>query len=202
MGNRSLAPWPAVGAGAVAAFVAVCPTPAGAQTPSEIASKLDALQEELKAQRELIAAQAARIEAQERELEALKSVLQDPLLADVRGTGQAQSPGELADIRGTGQAQSPGQPAVLSGPALPERPVGEAPAPTEIEQARVEAIPQEVGVLTPKGTFVFDPAIEYTRSSTNRLVFRGIELIPGIQVGLIEATDADRDTIAGSASLR
>jgi hypothetical protein len=187
MGNRSLAPWPAIGAGAVAAYVAVSPAAAAAQTPSEIAAQLDQLQEELKAQRELIAAQAARIEAQERELEALKSVLQDPLLADVRGAGQAQSPG---------------QPAVLSGPPLPDRPVGEAPAPTEIEEARIEAIPQEQGVLTPAGTFIFDPSIEYTRSSTNRLVFRGIELIPGIQVGLIEATDADRDTIAGSAALR
>ena len=49
---------------------------------------------------------------------------------------------------------------------------------------------------------MFDPSLEYTRSSTNRLVFRGIELIPGIQIGLIEATDADRDTFAGTASLR
>src|SRR3546814_1024566 len=43
---------------------------------------------------------------------------------------------------------------------------------------------------------------EDTRSSTNRLVYRGIELIPGIQIGLIEATDADRDTLVGTASLR
>jgi hypothetical protein len=57
-------------------------------------------------------------------------------------------------------------------------------------------------VLTRAGHFVFEPSFEYTRSSTNRLVFRGIELIPGIQIGLIEATDADRDTLVGTASLR
>src|SRR3546814_11452531 len=67
---------------------------------------------------------------------------------------------------------------------------------------RVAAVPEGQGVLTRAGELFFEPSFEYTRSSTNRLVFRGIELIPGIQIGLIEATDADRATLAGTASLR
>jgi hypothetical protein len=107
-------------------------------------------------------------------------------------------------LRGAGMAQGPGP--ALPGPgsdtvALPDAPVGEAPPPSDTEQ-RVAAVPEGQGVLTRAGELIFEPSIEYTRSSTNRLVFRGIELIPGIQIGLIEATDADRDTLVATGALR
>lgn len=151
--------------------------------------ELATLRRELAEQRALIAEQGRQILAQQQQMDRLRE--------------QLSADGRLMDMRGMGLAQgSPtGQPAVLGGPNLPERPVGEAPPQTEVV-AQVQAVPEGQGVLTPAGSFVFDPSIEYTRSSTNRLVFRGIELIPGIQIGLIEATDADRDTIVGTASLR
>ena len=39
------------------------------------------------------------------------------------------------------------------------------------------ALPEGSGVLTPRGRFVFDPTFEYSRSSSNRLVFRGVEIV-------------------------
>ena len=81
-----------------------------------------------------------------------------------------------------------------------QRPVGEAPPPER--KVEVTALPERVGVLTPKGKFVMTPSFEYVRSSANRLVFRGVEIVPGIQLGVIEANDADRDSAVGAVGLR
>jgi hypothetical protein len=170
------------------AAMLVTATPAGAQG-SDVADELRQLREELKRQQDALLQQRSQIEAQQREIDALKS-------------GASEADLDLSAVRGTGLSQTApatGAPAVLSTPQLPDQPVGEAPPEPEAEiQAQVEAIPQEQGVLTPAGRIVFEPSLEYTRSSTNRLVFRGIELVPGIQIGLIEASDADRDTIVGT----
>lgn len=175
--------------------LAFAPAAALAQTPSaESPGEADddglaEMREELRVQRALIEEQGRQLAAQNAEIAKLKGWL---------------DPAELAILAGRGAMQAPtGQPSVLSGPQLPDQPVGEAPPEPEAQvRARVEAIPQEQGVLTPPGRLVVDPSFEYTRSSSNRLVFRGIELVPGIQIGLIEATDADRDTLAATLALR
>ena len=66
----------------------------------------------------------------------------------------------------------------------------------------VTAIPPDLGVLTPQGQLVIDPSVEYVRSSTDRLVFSGVEVIPGINLGLIEASDVDRDAGVATLALR
>ena len=158
--------------------------PARADEPEELARQLQRLEAELSEQRQLIDRQQAQIEEQQDQINALKTSL------------------DLQNMRGGGLAQAQTVPAVQNTP-LPDQPVGEGPSQTPLaERAEIQAIPRDLGVLTPAGQLVFDPSIEYTRSSTSRLVFRGIELIPGIQIGLIEATDADRDTFRANASLR
>ena len=146
-------------------------------------------------QSEQIAKLQQQIVTQQAQVDRLSSfALADVPLDVLRGAGMGQGPGVIP-----GSAlPSPGSDSV----ALPDAPVGEAPPPSETPQQRVAAVPEGQGVLTRAGELFFEPSFEYTRSSTNRLVFRGIELIPGIQIGLIEATDADRDTLVGTASLR
>lgn len=162
------------------------PCPVQAQDDSSIATEVFALREELDAQRELIEEQAHIIAAQQAQIDAL-----------YREAGV-----DLGTIRGTG---TPAQPDLVEAPLpAPERdiaPVGVAPPEAEL-RTLVPAVPQEQGVLTASGRLVLEPSLEYTRSSSNRLVFRGFELVPGIQIGLIEATDADRDTLVATASFR
>ncbi|MET0338432.1 MAG: transporter, partial [Caulobacter sp.] len=79
---------------------------------------------------------------------------------------------------------------------------GEADAPPAPQSVIVAAIPEGFGVLTPRGDLVLDPTFEFTRSSANRLVFRGVEIVPGIQLGVIEANDADRDSLVASLGAR
>ncbi|MGH7009888.1 MAG: transporter, partial [Caulobacteraceae bacterium] len=85
---------------------------------------------------------------------------------------------------------------------LPTRPVGEAPAQERIKPQVLAAVPQAVGVLTPPGHFVFQPTIEYDRSSSNRLVFEGVEIVPGLQLGLINATTTANDTAIATDDIK
>src|SRR3546814_4865488 len=49
------------------------------------------------------------------------------------------------------------------------------------------------GVLTPKGTLVVEPSIQYSHSQVNRFTFLGVEILDTFLIGLLEAQDADRD---------
>ena len=88
-----------------------------------------------------------------------------------------------------------------------------APAPIEMAQAppaepadrqppEVTILTERGGVLTPRGVVVLEPAIEYTKATTDRLNFRGIQIVEGFLIGVIEATDADRDTVTASLTGR
>ncbi|MDK2761547.1 MAG: hypothetical protein KYX64_09340 [Sphingopyxis sp.] len=188
---------------AAAAMAGSTETPPAAAGESEI----DAQRRIIAEQRALIDQQNAMLVEQRQQIAQMQQqlVTQQAQVDRLSSFALADAPLDL--FRGTGMAQGTGVGPTLPGPgsdtvALPDTPVGEAPPPAESPERRIAAVPEGQGVLTRAGQFFFEPSIEYTRSSTNRLVFRGIELIPGIQIGLIEATDADRDTLVGTASLR
>jgi len=172
----------------------------------DVASQLQSIRSELADQKRLIAEQRSLIEAQNEKIRQLE--MGNALV-------QAEAPWTLSQMRGAGAGMAQGQSgSPVSAPSgsieggadevsvLPDAPVGEAPPAAQNIEQKVEAVPEGQGVLTPRGQFVLDPSFEYTRSSTNRLVFRGIELIPGIQIGAIEASDADRDTLIGTFAMR
>jgi hypothetical protein len=155
---------------------------------ADIAAQIEMMRSELAEQREMIRKQNETIARQQLAI--------DMLLR--RSTADA----DLSELRGTGMAQD-GQPVNQQATqALPDAPVGEAPPPEPAVEAMVAAVPEGQGVLTPKGRLTLDSSFEYTNSTANRLVFRGFELIPGLQVGLIEASDVDRDTLTGTVALR
>jgi hypothetical protein len=158
---------------------------------SDIGNVLQSMREELNAQRQMIEQQNAIIMKQQAMLDMMmaRSGASDDDLALLHGRGM-----------GMGQAVAPVSQETTQ--MLPDSPVGEAPPPEPTIETKVEAVPEGQGVLTPAGRLVVDPSFEYTSSSTNRLVFRGIELVPGIQIGLIEASDADRDTVVTTMGLR
>lgn len=173
---------------------------------ANVESEIDAQRRIIAEQRALIDQQNAMLVEQRQQIVKMQGQLitQQAQIDRLSSFALAEAPLDL--FRGTGMGQGVAGPA-LPGPgsdavALPDAPVGEAPPPEERPEQRVAAVPEGQGVLTRAGNLIFEPSFEYTRSSTNRLVFRGIELIPGIQIGLIEATDADRDTLVGTASLR
>ena len=166
---------------------------------AEVLAEIRAMRSELADQKRQIAEQSALIASQNAKIRGLE--LRNNVV-------QAQAPWTLSQLRGAGAQDQSGTSVETAGDAqaddarLPDEPVGEAPPASQNIEEKAQAVPEGQGVLTPPGTFVLDPSFEYTRSSTNRLVFRGIELIPGIQIGAIEASDADRDTLIGTFAMR
>jgi hypothetical protein len=164
--------------------------PAQQTSPERDASgaALDDIKADLAAQRELLNNQAQLIAEQRQQIEMLMKRLDDnTALAETRGTGAAIIPFAIQNA---------------ATETAPQGTVGEAPPADRQITPRVAAIPEGQGVLTPRGRLIMEPSFEFTRSSANRLVFRGFELIPGIQIGVIEASDVDRDAMIGTMALR
>ena len=171
--------------GAATAVAVGAPSGAKAQEV-DLATQVGRMQTELAAQRKQIEEQARHLTQQQEELDRLHQLV---IVAE-HSPESSSSPQPL---------QTPTKPDT-SIAALPEDPVGGSPSLTRVEQA--DAVLGGVGVLTRPGHFVLEPSLEYTSSSNNRLVFRGVELIPGIQVGLIEANNVARDTIVLAQTIR
>lgn len=189
-------------AGTAAFALLSASAPAFAQVSASTAQRLANIEAQLADQNRRLADQERRLQTQEQIIQAQAVQLnglhneRERLLSDIRaGRELAETERPLTVASNASVAQV--------GPTADDspQPVGEAPPP-ERRAREVAAIPEGMGVLTPRGTLIIDPSIEYTRTSSNRLVFRGVEIVPGIQLGVIEANDADRDSLTGALSAR
>lgn len=147
---------------------------------------------------------SARFEVQMRQIEALKAELarQEAALLDLkrevdlerRGRGvppNAGAPGRAV----VAQAQAaPVQPA-------PARPVGQAPEARD-RPPEVAPIFEQPGVLTPRGKWVFEPSLQYSYSSSDRIALVGYTVIPAILVGLIDVRNVKSNALTGTLALR
>ncbi len=172
--------------------------------------RLNAQERLLREQQQEIAAQRSLIERQRREIEAMS----DADLGEIRGAGVPSSALNFTGLSSDeplslnrrapyvtlAQAETGGGSAAPASTAAPTGPVGEAPP--EQAQTTVEALPEGQNALLGRGRLVLEPALEYSRSSNNRLVFRGAVIAEGIQIGLLEASDTARDTLVASMAAR
>jgi hypothetical protein len=164
-------------------------SPARAEDP--VADQLDRIEAQIADQARRLADQDRRLAEQAKTIDAL-SRERDEMLRAMRVAGVVAADGTLGDERGGKRvAQILGGEPPHAVTELPAAPVGEKPA--TAPPAEITAIPPDLGVLTPQGRLIIDPSVEYTRSSANRLVFAGVEVVPGINLGLIEASQVDRD---------
>ncbi len=58
------------------------------------------------------------------------------------------------------------------------------------------------GVLLPRGRFVLEPSIQYSRTSALRVAIEGYTLIPAINVGLFDISEIDRDIVTAGITGR
>lgn len=165
------------------------PASAWAET-EDIEQRVKALEEAVEQQQQIIEEQQLLLEQQRQQLKTLGSVQ----LEQIRGAGVRQS---TPNAPGT-PAPADSAPQTAPG-ATPEQPVGEAP---EEERPQVTVITDVGGVLTPANTLVVEPSIDYSHSNVNRLTFRGIEIQDTVLIGVIEASDADRDFFSPALTLR
>jgi hypothetical protein len=158
--------------------------------------KLAAQERALKAQADAIEQQAAIVEAQRKQIVQLRdeAAKPQPKLTQIDASSPAPQPAQVAQAR-------PEPPAAPPPPSPPSRPVGEAPKEEQQPQV-IQSLPRGLAVLTPAQHFILTPSIEYTQATANRLVYEGVVIVPGINIGEVTASTDDRSIFAAVADIR
>jgi hypothetical protein len=119
----------------------------------------------------------------------------------LRGTGGAQGAAQQAPATPAAPAAPAGGPASAPTAPVNTAAVGRAPA-RDTRAPEVAPIFEQPGVLTPRGKYVFEPAIQYGYSSSNRVALVGYTVIPALLIGLIDVREVKRNTTTATATLR
>ena len=129
---------------------------------------------------------------QEKKLTEIKHALGLETLKAMRGgTGKATTGAYTSDVKNSDKiAQAVPAAAVASESGKDTRP------------PQVATIFEQPGVLTPRGKFVFDPSIQYSYSSSNRVALVGYTVIPALLIGLIDVREVKRNTFTGTLTAR
>lgn len=190
--------------------------PAYSQDGRALEKELGEILKSIREQEAKLARQDKAIADQEKRLQEQRGEIlrQRFLIEQLNGDGtvmfgaQSSRPVNLDALRARGDGPQPANAGPQVAQTQPNQQSQGAPAtvgqaPPEAESSSgLASLPEGSGVMTPEGGLVVDPSIEFSHSSSNRLVFRGVEIVSGIQIGVIEASDADRDAIVGTAAAR
>jgi hypothetical protein len=171
-----------------------------AAAPTALEQRVQALEAKVREQQMLLERQGRELDGQVLQLEARQRIN----AAQRREAMDAQA---LGALRGAGMGRDAAPAPVLAlAPAPPgearTEPVGEAPPAPEPSANLVAVLPDNSGVLTPPGHWALEPALTYSRSSSDRLVFQGVEIVTGVQIGVIEADKAARDSDIATLTAR
>ncbi|WP_243372438.1 transporter [Geotalea sp. SG265] len=80
-----------------------------------------------------------------------------------------------------------------------EPPVGQ---PGEAKAPDIAPIFDQPGVLTPKGTLVLEPSLQFSNSSSNRVALSGYTIIPSFTIGLIDVRNVNSNTYVAALTTR
>src|SRR5512134_2905487 len=146
---------------------------------------LKLLQQQLETQKQQLEQQKQALQQQQNQLNFLKS--------QVGGSDDPDTTPVTFNL-GTGTFTTGG---VTNAQDSTEEPVGEAPseeAPSQEEEAKaINRALEGQGVLTPAGTLVVEPSLQFTHSTSNRFFAQGVEIQELVFIGLLEVEEADRD---------
>ncbi|MEX1303986.1 MAG: transporter [Rhodovibrionaceae bacterium] len=176
--------------------------PAAAETDQAVLERLKALEETVAAQQEqlnqqegIIARQQQQLNFNDGELHRMKSAMIQYMVPGGTGTVTTAGTGLLDSLRGTGTggtvqaAQSGTEPGT----------VGEQP---EQQRPEVAALSDTGGILTPPGTVILEPSLQFSTSETDRFFFRGVEIIDTVLIGAIDARQVRRETAEAAVTAR
>lgn len=186
----------------VALLLAMQPATAQAQTrpsnlpPSDVRSELERARAEIAQQREQLDRQEQRLRA----LEARMATGAPPATV-----GVPPPAGPPAPAIGAAQASGstvPGDPAgVTRPPSAPLEQVGEAPADADRPPA-VAVLGEQGSVVTRRGQLTGEWQMEYARADRNRAIFRGIEVVESVLVGVFDINESRQDVVTAAGTFR
>jgi hypothetical protein len=123
----------------------------------------------------------------------LAGAVAGPVDARAAGTDVLAPPPMAAAVGGANSPASPRPP--LPAPSGVNRAgaVG-MPPPSRRRPPEVAPLFEQPGVLTPRGTFVAEPSLQFSYSSSNRVALVGYTIIPALLVGLVDVREVKRNT--------
>ena len=172
------------------ALAASC-MPVAAQAQTAASAEIEALRRELGDARATLARQEERLRALEARLNATPA-----------GTAVAARPGPPLPAVNAAQASastSPGDPAGIQ--AAPVETVGTAPDDFDRAPA-IAVLGDQGGVITRAGQLTFETQLEYARADRNRALFRGIEIVESVLVGVFDINESRQDVITAAFMAR
>jgi uncharacterized coiled-coil protein SlyX len=169
-------------------------------------ARLAAQERLLKTQQDAIAKQSAVIDSQRNQLAKLRNPAQ-PVPVSVPMPSPRPAIGETPVMQQAVFAMPTTQFAQANSGETrrtnaPAGPVGEAPQKDETPPQVIQSLPEGLAVLTPRNRFVLTPSVEYTATTNDRLVFRGVVIVPGINLGEVDASTDDRNILSTVLDLR
>jgi hypothetical protein len=103
------------------------------------------------------------------------------------------------DVSPARSADMPARPEPAGGPDA----VQDGPAPgTARRPPKVAPLFEQPGVLTPPGTYVLEPALQYAQSSSNRIAMAGYTIIPTLFYPTVDVREVRRNSTAASLTAR
>lgn len=158
---------------AILSGTALAAAPAWAQP-----TNVEALSAELAAARQEIAEQRRMIDAQEARLRALEGRLALASPAPASGAAVATASAQPAGIEQVGEA------------------------PPELEMPQVAVLGDQGNIITRAGQLTAEAQLEYARADRNRALFRGIEVVESVLIGVFDINESRQDVLTAAASLR
>jgi len=163
----------------------LAPGSAAAQAPTD---EIAALRAELAQTRAMLVQQNRQLAEQQRRLDAMERRLTAP--PATAAVAAAPAPRQLTD-----------ETRQLAGADAPSLQVGEPPADAD-RAPPVAVLDQQGSVVTRKGQLIAELGFDYTRSDRNRAIFRGVELIETVLVGVFDINENRQDILTASGSMR
>lgn len=160
--------------GILAGAALLCPAFAASAQPATV----EALSAELAQARAEIERQRRQIDAQEMRLQAIEGRFAAATAAGVQ-------PGAA----GTSVASAGGV-----------ETVGEAPA--QLEMPQVAVLGEQGSIITRSGQLTAELGLEYARADRNRAIFRGIEVVESVLIGVFDINESRQDILTAAAGLR
>lgn len=123
-------------------------------------------------------------------------------LVGAHAQGRHETDLRIAGAAARGQLDAQASPMLIAqagASSAPPEPVGQAP---EQRKPEVPQLFEQPGVLTPKDKFVFEPSLQYSYSTSNRIMLVGYTIIPAIVIGLIDVREVKRTSLTTTLSGR
>lgn len=190
-------------AGAALATVAMVPVAAQAAPRRAAQRGPSSIQRQLDQAVGLIRAQQQQIDQQAIDLATLRRRIDEQVASPLQANTVAATPPQPAILAAQGAAPGGGDPgSVVQAPAsVPLERVGQAPAIND-QPISLAVLENQASVVTRRGALTGELQLDYARSDRSRAVFRGIELVEAVLVGVFDINESRQDVLSASAALR